>query len=246
MKRTFDNSDLSVIYYTSNFLETANPYFLANTKRILLESLSGAKLISVSQKPCDIGENLCVGDIGRSNRNIYWQILQGAKAAKTKYVAMAEDDVLYTADHVAIRPKRRGELIYDMSKWSMFTWSRPQLFSWRDRKIMLGLVGFRDDLVESLEERLQKFPAYDNQFCGEPGRWDEVLQVKRYETPWCWGGRPLVVFSHPHALGYVSTPYGRTHAVGERKAHGPLRGTFLDPWGYAKDVMKFWDPDYDE
>lgn len=240
------HNDLTVIYYTSNFLDSANPYFVGNTKRHLMEAIGETPLISVSHQPMDFGINICVGDIGRSNRNIYWQILQGAKAAKTKYVAMAEDDVLYLPQHFEGRPKRDDTLWYDMNKWSIFTWSKPMIYSWRHRMVIFTLVCARDLLVRSLEERLAKFPAYDTKFCGEPGRYEEQLHIDVIPTEEGWAGRPMVVFSHEHALGYISTPAGRSRPVGERKAHGPLRGTELVPWGKATDVMKLWDRDWHE
>jgi hypothetical protein len=243
---TTTHADLTVIYYTSNYLENHNPYFLGNTKRYLKDSIGDTALISVSHKPCDLGENICVGDIGRSNRNIYWQILTGAKAAKTKYVAMAEDDVLYSPSHFQCRPTKDNILFYNMNKWSIFTWSKPMVFSWRHRKIIFSLVCSRNLLIDCIEERLEKYPSYDNQFCGEPGRYEEVLKITPRESEEGWSDRPIVVFSHPHALGYVSTPHGRERPVGENKALGPLRGTELVPFGHAVDVMKLWDKDYNE
>ena len=238
-------NDLTIVYYTSNYLDEHNPYFLANTKRYLINAIGDTFLISVSHKPMDFGTNICVGDIGRSNRNIYWQILQGTKAAKTKYVAMAEDDVLYLPEHFKGRPKRDDTLWYDMNKWSVFTWSKPQVYSWRHRMVIFTLICCRDLLIHSLEERLSKFPAYDTKFCGEPGRYEEQLHIPVIPTEEGWGARPMVVFSHEHALGYISTPAGRNRPVGERKAHGPLRGTELVPFGNVNDVMKLWDADYE-
>jgi len=239
------HNGLTIIYYTSNYLDDHNPYFVANTKRFLMSAIGDTPLISVSHKPMDFGHNICVGDIGRSNRNIYWQILQGCKEAKTKYVAMAEDDVLYMSQHFVDRPSKDDTLLYDMNKWSIFTWSKPMVFSWRHRMIIFTLICTRDLLVESLEERLAKYPAYDNQFCGEPGRYDRKLGVKVIPTEEGWGGRPMVVFSHPHALGFVSTPYGRAGPVGENKGLGPLRGTELIPFGTAHQVMKLYDEHYE-
>src|SRR5574337_272588 len=110
--------DLTIIYYTSNWLDTHNPYFLANTKKQLLKAIGDLPLISVSQKPIALGKNICVGDIGRSHLNIYRQILIGAKAAKTKYVALAEDDILYSWEHFHEHLPEKGKFAYDINKWS--------------------------------------------------------------------------------------------------------------------------------
>jgi hypothetical protein len=243
---TTTHTDLTVLYYTSNYLEDHNPYFLANTKRLLTESIGDTALISISHKPCDMGTNICVGDIGRSNRNIYWQILQGAKAATTRYVATAEDDVLYCPSHYQCRPSKDNILFYNMNKWSIFTWSKPMVFSWRHRKIIFALICSRNLLIDCLEERLAACPAYDTAFCGEPGRYEDKLKITPRDSEEGWSDRPIVVFSHEHALGYVTTPPGRDRPVGQNKALGPLRGTELVPWGYATDIMKLWDKDYHE
>jgi hypothetical protein len=65
-----------------------------------------------------------MGDIGRSHLNIYRQILEGCKAATTKYVAMAEDDILYSESHfhsgqIAKEFESHGDvMLYDMNKVS--------------------------------------------------------------------------------------------------------------------------------
>src|SRR3972149_7707670 len=150
--------DLTVVYYTSNWLDTHNPYFLENTKKQLLKAIGDLPLISVSQKPIAFGTNICVGEIGRSHLNLYRQILIGTKAAKTKYVAMAEDDILYSHEHFHYHVPEKDVFAYNMAKWSLFTWTRPPFFSFRTkRKVVNSLIAKRDMLVEALEERFNKF-----------------------------------------------------------------------------------------
>jgi len=111
---------ITVIYYTSN---RESKEFEKTIQRCLLKSLNGASLISVSQKSlypiygsgdvdksgcsisagCDgiskqwgsLGLNLCVGDIGVSDKNILHQLLIGCEAATTPFIATAEADFLY-------------------------------------------------------------------------------------------------------------------------------------------------------
>lgn len=75
-------NNLTVVYYTSNWLDTQNPYFLENTKKQLLTAIGDLPLISVSQKPIAFGTNICVGEIGRSHLNLYRQILAGSWLAR--------------------------------------------------------------------------------------------------------------------------------------------------------------------
>lgn len=93
-------ADISLVYYTANI--PPEP-FLKKIRDSLIESARGKPIISVSQKPMDFGENICV-DLKPCLNSIYKQIIIGAKAAKTKYVACCEDDTLYVPEHFDYKP----------------------------------------------------------------------------------------------------------------------------------------------
>lgn len=87
------NNDLTVIYYTSN---REDEKFEAKIRADLLKKIGNLPLISVSQKPLkDFGDNICVGNVGVSDWNIYRQLQLGCEKAKTKWVVTAEADCLY-------------------------------------------------------------------------------------------------------------------------------------------------------
>jgi len=229
-------NDLTVIYYTANWLDTHNPYFLENTKRQLLKAIGDLPLISVSQKPMAFGTNICVGDIGRSHLNVYRQIMIGARAAKTKYVAMAEDDILYSYEHFHTYLPEKDRFAYDMSKWSLFTWTNPPLLSFRNnRKVVNSLIAKRDMLVEAMEERFAKFPDESKinlSRWGDPGRYEKDLGVTVRETEEFYSTVPNIVFSHPEAFGYLSR--------GKRKRLGDMRAIEVPYWGRAGDILKLY------
>ena len=233
---TKDN--LTVIYYTSNWLDTHNPYFLENTKKQLLVAIGGLPLISVSQKPMAFGKNVCVGDIGRSHLNIYRQILEGSKAAKTKYVAMAEDDILYSYEHFHNYVPDRNIFAYDMNKWSIYTWINPPLYSYKvNRRVVNSLIAPRDMLVEAMEERFNKFKDIPEDkiplhHWGDPGRYESHLGVTVRETEEWYSKCPNIVFSHPEAYGYLSR--------GTRKELGYLKALELPYWGRVEDIIKLY------
>src|SRR5882724_3202975 len=211
-----NNQNLTVIYYTSNFLDEANPYFLANTRRQLLIAAHDLPIIVVSQKPIpkevflkgflddetmvDHYTNICVGEIGRGHLNIYKQILVGVKAANTPYVAMAEDDILYSFDHFHTYRPKHDRFAYGMSKWSLFTWTKPPLFSFRNRRMVVNsLIAKRDMLLAALTERFQKYPdesKIDLSKWGDPGRYEQILGVTVHEREEFWPITPNIVFSH--------------------------------------------------
>lgn len=241
--------DLTVIYYTCNYLEKENPVFLANCQHYLLKAIGELPLISVSQKPMDFGKNICVGDIGRSHLNIYRQILAGCKAATTKYVAMAEDDILYSYAHFHTLVPHRDYFLYDMAKLSLFTWSKPMVFSFRTRRRVINhLIAPRKMLIDALEERfarleeLKKAGKSEDQIIhhwGDPGRYENYLGVTVRETQEEYFGIPSIVFTHPKAYGYEFNH-------GQRKRLGDIQIVEEPHWGRAEKIVQLYHKPYQQ
>jgi len=99
--------EATIIYYTSN---REKPEFEEKIKANLLKACGDLPIISVSQKPIDLGKNICVGDVGLSYINEYRQILIGLKEVKTEYFISCESDFLYPKDYFEFKPS--GENIY--------------------------------------------------------------------------------------------------------------------------------------
>lgn len=248
-------SNISVVYYTCNYLEKDNPLFLFNTKKQLAKAIGDLPLIVVSHAPVLKGsffgyegeyKNIVVGDIGRHHLNIYKQILLGAKEAKTDYVAMAEDDVLYSYEHFhskeILQNLKLDTFVYDMMKVSLFTWTEPPIFSFRTkRKVVNQLIAPRKMLIEAMEERFTKYDKLIKEgrsedsilkFWGDPGRYERQLGVTERKTFEANCNNPSIVFSHPKAYGYLNH--------GNRKRHGDLRIVELEGWGRADTVLDLW------
>jgi len=226
------NGDLTVIYYTANYISA---HFFANTMKALLRAIDGYPLITVSQQPMDLGTNICVGDIGRSHLNIYHQILIGAKAAKTRYVALAEDDILYPPSHFRLRPSSDEVFNYDVNKWSLYTWTKPPIFSILNNTVVHQLISNRDYLVDDLEERFRLWPDESKLNLSnwkDPGRRENRLGMTERIIEKSWAVEPTIAFSHEDAFGYLSR--------GKNKGHGEQRVNQLDPWGSAEDVLKLY------
>lgn len=256
-------NNLTVIYYTSNYLEDTNPYFLNNTRKQLRKAAGDLPIIAVSQKPMDLYDifygcgrfentldfkNIVVGDIGRSHLNIYRQILEGAKAATTEYVALAEDDILYSYEHFHNEyiGKYPDKFLYDMNKVSVFTWVKPALFSFRhDRMVVNQLIAPRKLLVEALEERFrnvtkrlmmgEKEEGFIKYF-GDLGRYEDLLGVTVRPTKTFMCKCPSIVFTHENAFGYLNH--------GKKKRLGDLRILELDYWGRAEEAMRLYFDNY--
>lgn len=254
------NQDLTAIYYTSNHLEETNPYFLNNTKKQLAKAAGHLPLVIVSQKEENIEDwkalgftdvtNICVGDMGRSHLNIYRQILIGCKAAKTTFVVMVEDDILYSPEHFQftdyIKDPQKDVFYYDMNKLSLFTWIRPAMFSFRfKREVVNQLVCGREYLIEAMEERFSKLEQLKKggwneekviKYWGDPGRYEDILGVTVRKTRQESCKNPSIVFSHEYAYGYEFNQ-------GKKKRLGDLRIIEMYGWGRAEDILKLYDKD---
>jgi hypothetical protein len=242
--------DLTAIYYTSSHLEETNPYFLKNIEDQLLKALDGYPLIIVSQKPKMLGDNctnICIGEVGRSHLNIYRQLMIGARAAKTKYVASVEDDILYSWEHFHCkRPSKDDVFLYDMNRWSIFTWSEPPIFSFRiGRKVVNALISPRDYIVSAMEERFAKFPdesKIDLSRWGDPGRYEERLGVTVRNTEEFYSNPPIIQFNHPEGYGFIRIPERKdtSRTRGTHKSLGALRAFEIPFWGRAEKILSYW------
>ena len=95
--------DTTIIYYTSN---QEYPEFERKVQETLLANCGNLPIVSVSQKPINLGKNICVGDVGQSGFNMCRQVLIACLAATTRFVISAEADCIYPPDYFTFRPER--------------------------------------------------------------------------------------------------------------------------------------------
>lgn len=232
-------NDLTIIYYTANMNSDS---FMANTQKYLLKAIGDTPIISVSFKPTVIGnncKNICIGEQKRSNYMIYKQVLIGVREANTRYVAMAEDDMLYSAEHFAYRPPDEETFSYDINKWSIFSWVNPPFLSYRVRKLMNSLITGKEALQNTLEKRYAKYPELEKippdlfkLYWGEPGRFEHHLGISSVKAEEYSSPVPNIMFSTSEALGYLD--------LGQRKAHTNIRADRVEPWGTAEEILKLY------
>lgn len=227
-------SDLTAVYITAN---AVHDDFATATKGYLLEALGDLPLISVSKKPIDFGQNICVGETPRNQANIYHQALVGVKAATTPYIAICEDDVLYSPEHFKYRPS--GKMwAYNMNTWSIFTWGEP-VFTYKapgGRRNLNGLICERELFIEHLEERFRLWPddnKIDINIFGEPGKYDNQLGTTPYPSEDFYTNPPNIVFSHQENLQFKG--------LGTRKALGQIRATSIPYWGTAQSIKELYE-----
>lgn len=225
-------SDLTCVYYTCNAI---SDYFMANMQRYLKEAVGDIPIISVSHKPIDFGENIVV-DLKRSHFNIYKQALIGAKQAKTKYIALCEDDVLYSPEHFKYRPQE-GKFAYNLGVWSLYTWHEPPMFTHKGmpRINLNSLICEKDLFIEAMEERFNKYPdgnGTKEKYWAEPSRYEKHLNVTIRENDIFFTNPPNIVFSHQTELSFAG--------LGVRKRAGEFRSYEIPYWGSAKEIRSLY------
>ena len=177
------DNDLTILFYTANRIrkEILNPV-VRSLKR------HGYPIISISQEPMNLGKNIVVPK-EYSLQNIYKQVLTGAKAATTKYVALCEDDCLYVKEHFKHRPKKFG---YNLNRWLLHL--DDGIFTYRKRPILSQCIAERKTLIENLEERLTK--EVPDKYCGEMGVFDKRIGIKEYDWETFETKEPNMIVCH--------------------------------------------------
>lgn len=229
-------SDLTVVLYTANALPSK---FATNMRTKLMESIGELPLVCVSQKPMNLGyntENIVVKP-HRSHVNIYRQALIGALTAKTKYIALCEDDLLYSPEHFKYRPKQKP-FAYNLGVWSIFTWQEPAMFTYKGggRVNLCNLICDRVAFIEAMEERFKKHPdesKIDTRIWAEPSKYERQLGVTIQEREEFFTNPPNIMFSHETALSF--------QGLGKRKRLGEMRAFEIPYWGNAETIKALYD-----
>ena len=223
--------DLTIIYYTVN----AIPEHFAKRVRENIRSVSNnVPIISFSRLEMDFGQNNIV-DESPSHINIYRTILRGAKMARTKYVALCEDDTFYSPEHFKYRPSKPETFAYNIACWGIFTWSQPPIFSYKGRRNLSGMICEREILILALEERFRVWPEEKKtpiQVWAEPGKYEDQLGVTIRQTEEFYTNPPNVMFSHENGLSF--------HTIGKRKRLGELRAIEIPYWGRADKMTQLY------
>ena len=93
----------TIIYMTSNMEREA---FEEKIIDDLLIKSRGLPIVSVSQKPLNLGTNICVGQVGASGYNFCRQVQIACENSNSDYVIHAEADCIYSPDYFKFVPKR--------------------------------------------------------------------------------------------------------------------------------------------
>lgn len=229
-------SDLTVIYITANMLPDT---FFRRMRAQFLKAIGDTPYIVVTkkgQKDNFTASKEIVRDTPRSHIDIYKDALAGVKEAETKYIAIAEDDVLYSPEHFRKRPTSDDIFAYNIACWSIYTWSKPAIFSYTGRRNHGMLICSRDLYIKALEERFAKFPddsKINNAVWAEPGKYEANLGVTVQKCEIFYTDPANVMFTHPQGLSF--------HTLGTKKRLAPIRALEIPHWGKAENVITMYE-----
>ena len=216
--KKIQKNDKTIIYYTAN---REDPAFEQKIMDNIMANKGDLPIISVSQKPIDFGENICVGDVGVFGLNGFRQMLVAAKAAKTKYVIFTEADFLYPKDYFEFDPPDEKECYRHDNVWIAF--KDPRFGSYHKKRVSEGAqICNRELLIEMYEKFFEGLPMW----C------DETTSLKRkepfYHYPWKWfTGEPCVSFKTGNGLRSMTN----TEKHIQHEASLPI-------WGDIKSLRK--------
>ena len=240
--------DKTIVYFTDNAMDER----LADAcRKWLVKTSCGLPIISVSQRPIDFGENICVGDMVRCPKSMYYQLLEGLKRVKTKWVQVAEHDCIYSEEHTRWIPPDDKFFYYNNNVW-MMQYHDPKnpeydgLFSHRrSRRLQSQIICGTEIYIESVTELLELLEVeFWNGRLAEPGTADEV-KVLAAAT------RPSIAHSYDKVKHYLEAYQARDWKTDipsidirhGRNLTGPRRGSYrnnrLEPWGTMGDILGY-------
>ena len=245
------SKDLTILYLTDNALD---PWLAGRCRELLLKAADGLPIVSVSQKPLSFGENVCVGEIGRSGLSMDKQTLAGLSRIKTKWVAFAEHDCIYSQEHFKWTPPDDENFFYNDSVW-LCQYRNPLHPQWdgmysyvKGRRVQSQLICATDLLLSATQEKVGILGSPEwigrngARAIGEPGAADfaRTMRLAKYRSL-----RPVRVALKRYVTEHSARDF-RTAIPNIDVRHGDnftgqrrgKRRTFeLEPWGTLEATL---------
>lgn len=218
---------LTVLYYTSS---REDPIFEQKIIENLLGACGDLPIVSVSQKPLNLGKNICVGNVGLSYLNEWRQILIGAKEVQTPYIIFAESDFLYPKEYFNFIPPKKGLYRYD-NIWIVFK-DTQIAGSYRRKSYSEGAqICDKETLISTYERYLANKPQWYD------GDYKEISNIE--DDNWIVHNMPFEFFSGETACISFKTGEGmRSRTNVFNKGFSDNRKMTLPYWGDVNDLRK--------
>lgn len=222
--------DLTVLYITANEMPKN---WIAFQQHHLAEAIGDAPVIVITRELINCKATIILDtEPKKSYWNIYRQMLVGALVANTPYIAVAEDDVLYSKEHFNQFRPSSTQVSYNRSRWSLFAWD--PVYCLRQRVSNCSLIAPRDLLIDAIQERENKYPD-GNDYAGEIGRpiVEKTLGVSRRDAVEWYSTVPIIQLNHPNGIDLSQQR--------KWKKHGQIKANDIPFWGKAKDIAGIYN-----
>lgn len=193
------NMNTTIIYVSSN-----REYWTFEKRIIkhLLKNCGDVPIISVTQKPINLGKNICVGDVGASGFNMFRQVLIGLKEATTKFVISAEADCLYPPDYFQFVPEQDDAFYRNQNCYLMGN-KRDYFYKKSVGSTFSQVVG-REHYIKRLEKLFKGAPEWsvdEKNFPKERWRKEDVVDTQVFfNLP-----NPCISFKSGKGMRHFST-----------------------------------------
>ena len=222
-------SHLSVVYYTASREPVVFEQRIHDYLRCM--SNNACPIISVSQKPIDLGTNICIGEQEHGEGSRLQQLWIGLQYCTTPYVAMAESDFLYPPDYFTFVPPKHDCLYEYGPLYLLYTWVDWRTCNqfWLKNRSEGARIGHIQYIFDELEHLMLRYDPT----C-EPKDWPiirawreshpEIAIRTRSETPFV----------------YRVERYERNPVVSIRTRYGMSNPYKATPAGHGIDAIPFW------
>lgn len=184
----------TIIYYTAN---REDPAFEQKIIDNIKANRGDVPVISVSQKPLDFGENICVGDVGFSYQNEFRQIYLGAKKATTPFIIFTESDVLYPPDYFKFVPPNENDCYRNDNVWMV--WNDGSKYAYHKRYSDGATICGRELFIREFEKFYAEFPEWS---VGKPLKRKGPLS--RYQRT-MFSSQPCISFKTGNGMAWSAT-----------------------------------------
>ena len=247
-------SDLAIIYLTDGSVDL---WLAERCRALLIRAAAGLPIVSVSQAPLAFGDNVCLGPLGRSGLSMDRQMLAGLERAKTRWVAVAEHDCVYSGEHFRWRPPEGGEksFWYNDNCW-LAQVSNPKYPEWdgmysyiKRRRVQSQLICAREQLIEATQRKIALLgdPAWQakhpTRAIGEPGSADyakgrAAVQGLSMRHLWAQMKDYLTRYGAQDFRTWIPNLDLRHGANFTGQRRGKRRSFLLEPWGRLDEVLR--------
>lgn len=236
-----DKRDLtwSALYYTNNKPEEE---LMKKCQKQILKGIGNHRLVSVSLKPIDFGENLCLPDklgiqLESGGLTQAMQILAGLEMLDSDYVFFTECDVLYHPSHFDFVPPEKDKYYYNINVWKLRMSDGHAIHY--DVQSLSGICAYRELLLEHYKKKIEKIKeiGWSINIGYEPGTHDRPERVDDYKAESWKSEWPNIDLRHASHEHMSKAKWSLDDFVHKEHAINWIENDNIPGWGH---MWHFW------